>query len=99
MQSKSISMIADLWHTISDTLTSLVVILGFWIFARPKDEEHPFGHRRAEVIAAIIIGTLLAVVGFNFILDSIKNLKDRVSANFSNVSILVFRISVLIKEG
>lgn len=99
VQSKSISMIADAWHTISDTLTSLVVILGFWISAQPKDEDHPFGHGRAEVIAAIIIGTLLAVVGFNFIVDSIKNLKDRVSANFSTISIIVFGISVLLKEG
>lgn len=99
IQSKSISMIADAWHTISDTLTSLVVILGFWISSQPKDDEHPFGHGRAEVIAAIIIGTLLAVVGFNFLIDSIKNLKNRVSANFSTFSIIVFGISVILKEG
>lgn len=39
----SVAMTADAWHTLSDTLTSLVVILGFWISGRPKDEEHPFG--------------------------------------------------------
>jgi cation diffusion facilitator family transporter len=97
-KASSISMIADAWHTLSDTLTSIVVIFGFYISSMPKDDEHPFGHGRAEVIAAIIIGTLLAVVGFNFIIDSIKNLKDRVSANFSTFSLIVFGLSAFIKE-
>ncbi|MCX8058917.1 MAG: cation diffusion facilitator family transporter [Spirochaetes bacterium] len=98
IQSKSISMIADAWHTISDSLTSLVVIVGFSVAAKPKDEQHPFGHGRAEVIAAIIIGTLLAVVGFNFIVDSIKNLINKISAHFSITSIIVFVFSSIFKE-
>ena len=97
-KANSISMIADAWHTLSDTLTSIVVIFGFYISSMPKDDEHPFGHGRAEVIAAIIIGTLLAVVGFNFIMDSIKNFKERVSANFTIISLFVFGVSALIKE-
>lgn len=98
-KTKSISMIADAWHTLSDTLTSMVVIFGFWISSQPKDDEHPFGHGRAEIIAAIIIGTLLSVVGFNFIMDSIKNLKERVSPNFSSISLIIFGISALVKEA
>ena len=39
----SVAMIADAWHTLSDTLTSLVVILGFWISSKPK----PAGPSRA----------------------------------------------------
>lgn len=97
-KSHSISMVADAWHTLSDTFTSIVVIFGFWISAQPKDEQHPFGHGRAEIIAAIIIGTLLAVVGFNFIIDSINNLKNRISANFSIIGLVVFGLSALIKE-
>lgn len=42
--SGSVSMVADAWHTLSDTLTSVVVIVGFFIMARPADKEHPFGH-------------------------------------------------------
>ncbi len=98
-RSKSVSMVADAWHTLSDTLTSIVVIAGFWISAQPKDEEHPFGHGRAEVIAAIIIGTLLAVVGIKFISESITNLKNKISANFSSLSIIVFSFSAFTKEG
>jgi cation diffusion facilitator family transporter len=92
-------MTADAWHTLSDTLTSVVVILGFWISSRLEDEEHPFGHGRAEVIATIIIATLLAVVGINFLKDSIQQLIVQRSASFSTVGLVVFAISVVIKEG
>ena len=97
--SSSVAMTADAWHTLSDTLTSVVVIFGFWISSRPEDEEHPFGHGRAEVIATIIIATLLAVVGINFLKDSIQQLIVQRSASFSTVGLVVFAISVVIKEG
>lgn len=38
LMSRSVAMIADAWHTLSDTLTSLVVIFGFWIARKPADE-------------------------------------------------------------
>lgn len=95
----SVAMTADAWHTLSDTLTSLVVILGFWISGRPKDEEHPFGHGRAEVIASVVIATLLAVVGVSFFRDAVHQLIVRKNANFTVVSLVVFAVSVVIKEG
>lgn len=96
---KSIAMTADAWHTLSDTLTSVVVILGFWIMGKPADEKHPFGHARAENIAAIVIGVLLAVVGASFFRDSVLRLVNRQSAEFSLTAIIIFSISVLAKEG
>jgi cation diffusion facilitator family transporter len=98
-KSGSISMIADAWHTLSDSLTSLVVIYGFWISSIPKDKEHPFGHGRAEVISSIIIGTLLAIVGFNFLIDSFKNFLNKKSSIFDITGIIIFLISVVVKEA
>jgi cation diffusion facilitator family transporter len=95
----SVSMVADAWHTLSDTLTSAVVIVGFWIMARPPDDRHPFGHARAENIAAIIIGVLLAVVGVFFGWESVQRLLHRQAVSFSLLAILVFLASALFKEG
>src|SRR5512137_2886387 len=66
----SVAMVADAWHTLSDTLTSVVVVVGFFIASRPADRGHPFGHGRAEPIGAVIIATLLAVVAVNFMTES-----------------------------
>jgi cation diffusion facilitator family transporter len=95
----SIAMVADAWHTLSDTLTSVVLLLGFWISARRPDKEHPFGHGRAEVISALIIGTLLAVVGVGFLKESIYRLQHHTSATFSTMAVIVFVASVILKEG
>lgn len=97
--SHSIAMIADAWHTLSDTLTSLIVIFGFWVSKQPPDEEHPFGHGRAELISAVIISTLLAMVGVHFIINSVNQLRHKEAVVFGKLAILIFFISVLIKEG
>jgi cation diffusion facilitator family transporter len=99
IKSGSVAMIADAWHTMSDMFTSLIILVSFWIAARPADEHHPFGHGRAESIGAIIIGTLLAVVGFTFLKESIMRLLIYQAAHFTLLAIIVFGISVIVKEG
>jgi cation diffusion facilitator family transporter len=95
----SIAIIADAWHTLSDSLTSLVVIMGFKISSWPADKEHPFGHGQAEVVSSAIIGTMLAMVGFNFLIASVQRFKNQQAAVYSTLAIIVFVISVIVKEG
>jgi cation diffusion facilitator family transporter len=95
----SIAIIADAWHTLSDSLTSLVVIIGFKVSSTPADKKHPFGHGQAEIVSSVIIGTLLAVVGVNFLIASIQRFIDHQSAVYGNLAIIVFVISVIVKEG
>lgn len=95
----SVAMVADAWHTLSDSLTSLIVILGFWMAGLPKDREHPFGHGRAEGIGAIVIGTILAIVGIEFIRESLHHLTSREITVFNAGSIAVFGVSVVLKES
>ncbi len=94
----SVAIVADAWHTLSDTLTSLIVIFGFWASSRPSDKEHPFGHGRAELVGGICIGILLGMVGINFLQDSYHQLKIHESADFNLTVIVVFSISVVLKE-
>ncbi len=95
----SISMIADAWHTLSDTLTSIIIIVGFWISSKPKDKEHPYGHGRSEIIGTMIIGILLSIVGLSFMKESFLKLKHVDSVEFKFIGIVIFAISVFIKEG
>ncbi|MCK4798238.1 MAG: cation transporter [Spirochaetes bacterium] len=95
----SIAIIADAWHTLSDSLTSIVVILGAKVSSKPADKNHPFGHGRAESVASIIIGVLLFIVGSNFFFDAIQRLRSKEAAIFSTSSIIIFIISVITKEA
>jgi len=99
IQTFSVAIIADAWHTLSDSLTSVIVIIGFKVSSKPADKEHPFGHGRAELISTVIIGTLLAIIGFNFLMESIHRFVNHQSANYQNLAVIMFIISTIIKEG
>lgn len=94
----SVAVMADAWHTLSDSLTSFVVIFGAKIACKPPDREHPYGHGRAEPIASIIIGVLLFMVGSGFILDSFQQFSHRETAHFSISAIVIFLLSAVVKE-
>jgi cation diffusion facilitator family transporter len=95
----SIAVVADSIHTLLDSLTSIVVVLGFWVSYRPADKEHPFGHGRAELIATIVIASMLVIVGIDFMQRSISKLLSREGLIFSWILVIVLVISALVKEA
>lgn len=95
----SVAIWADAWHTLSDSITSLIVIAGFWISARPPDKTHPFGHGRAEAIATVIIAVLLCLVGIHFLRESVGRLQERRFLVYSPLVGVVFAGSVVCKEA
>ena len=97
--SASLALIADAWHTLSDSLTSLVVILGIKLSSKKPDKEHPFGHGRWEQISALIIAILLALVGVEFMKDAIAKLRGHEAADFGWFAYLATVASIVLKEG
>lgn len=97
--SGSIAITADAWHSLSDTISSMVVIVGAKLSSKKPDSEHPFGHGRWEQIAAIFIGFLLGLIAYDFIKDSIIQFQSKESANFGTLAIVVTIISILVNEG
>jgi cation diffusion facilitator family transporter len=97
--SGSIALIADAWHTLSDSVSSVIVIVGAKLSAKKPDKQHPFGHGRWEQIAAIFIAFLLGVIAYGFIMDSIESFKSNETANFGTIAIVVTIVSVVVKEA
>ncbi len=94
----SIALRADAWHTLSDTFSSIVVLVGAKVSEKPADERHPFGHGRAELIASFLIGIMLALIAFSFIEKAIENLQGGAAVNYGRIAIVVTFISMVIKE-
>lgn len=67
---RSHAMIADALHTATDLLTSIGVFIGFKIAQKPADAEHPYGHGRAESIAAKLVSLVLILGGLKVAFDS-----------------------------
>ncbi|MCF6352410.1 MAG: cation diffusion facilitator family transporter [Cyclobacteriaceae bacterium] len=96
--SGSIALITDAWHTLSDSLSSLVIIIGTKISTKPADTKHPFGHGRIQLVSALILGILLSTIGFSFLSTSVYKLIDNEVAQFGNLAIWVTIVSILVKE-
>lgn len=94
----SLALIADAWHTLSDSVSSAIVLIGGKISRKPADNEHPFGHGRAEHIAAVIIGVLLAIIAFDFIVGAIEKFMNREKTSFGTLAWIATITSILVKE-
>ncbi len=96
--SNSIALIADAFHSLSDMASSGVVVFGFKMASKPADKEHPFGHGRAETIAALTISILIGFTGIEFIKTSITRFMNPNSIEVSWAVIWVVLITIVLKE-
>lgn len=55
----SFALVSDAVNSLGDALTSVVVVGALWYAQRPADEEHPYGHTRAEAVAASNIAVVI----------------------------------------
>jgi len=96
--SGSIALVADAWHTLSDSQTSIFVVAAAKLASKKPDKGHPFGHGRWELVAAIIIAFLLIFIGYEFLISSIERFRNRESVNYGTIAIVVTAGSIIIKE-
>lgn len=59
---QSMALLADAVNSLADTVTTVVVLVAMHVARRPADEEHPYGHTRAEAIAGSSVAIIIAVV-------------------------------------
>lgn len=97
--SGSVALIADAWHTMTDTISSVIVLISGKVMNKPPDKEHPYGHGRAEHIANLIIGVLLAIVAFDFLISAYTKFKSGEASHFGIIAIIVTGISIISKEA
>jgi len=95
----SIALIADAWHTLSDSISSVALIVGLKMSKVPPDKEHPYGHGRAELISTLLIGFILAMIGLSFFRESVNRLLDEQAVVFGFWAKAVTIFSILSKEG
>ena len=93
----SLALIADSVHSISDTATSMIVIIGFKISGKPADKKHPFGHQRAEYVATLIIAIILIVAGIEFIKEGVERFLHPSEITFSLSILLLVTFTMLVK--
>ena len=94
---KSQAMIADSFNSAGDIFASLMTFIGNRIASVPDDDDHNFGHGKAEYIFSMFIGISMVFVAAKLFYDSISTLIFGSELKFSWLLILVCIITIIVK--
>jgi cation diffusion facilitator family transporter len=96
---QSAALIADGIHSLSDLLSDLLVIIAVRLGSREADYEHPYGHRRFETIATVILGVSLIVIGGLIAWSVMNRMAHPEHLPVPNVmSLSIAAVSILVNE-
>lgn len=95
--SGAISVTADGLNNLTDCGSNVVSVIGFKMSEKPADKEHPFGHRRAESVASLLIAVIILVVAVELVVQSVEKIFSPSDTDFSRILIGVLIASVLVK--
>ena len=91
-------LIADAIESFSDVVSSLIVLGGLRIAAKPRDENHPYGHGKAEPIAAMVVSVSLLGAAVTIVVQSIYEIITPHHAP-EPFTLLVLLIVIAVKES
>ena len=100
---RSGAMIADAIHSASDFATDIVVLAFVRISAKPRDDDHKWGHGKYETLASLIIGVALFAVGADILIESAEKivavLQGEVLPRPGVIAIIAAAVSIVAKEA
>ena len=70
----SFALVADGLESITDVFSGLAVYFGLKISAKPPDADHPYGHGKAEPVAAVVVSLALVAAGLAIIYEGIREI-------------------------
>jgi cation diffusion facilitator family transporter len=71
---RSFALVADGLESLTDVFSGLVVYFGLKIAVKPPDANHPYGHGKAEPVAAVVASLALAAAALTIIYEGIREI-------------------------
>ena len=70
----SVAILTDALESTVNVIAGLIGVYSLYVSAKPKDQDHPYGHGKAEFLSAAVEGTLVTLAGFIIIYEALNNL-------------------------
>lgn len=71
---RSVAILTDALESTVNVIAGFIGLYSLYVVAKPRDDDHPYGHGKAEFVSAAVEGTLILVAGFVIIYEAINNL-------------------------
>lgn len=95
--SGSVSIVADGMNNLSDTMSSVITLLGFRMATKPADKDHPYGHARYEYLSGLLVAIFVIIVGVETGKSSLEKIINPTLVDFSMLSFGILIFSILLK--
>ncbi|WP_207511983.1 cation diffusion facilitator family transporter [Longitalea luteola] len=70
---RSVAILTDALESTVNVIAGFIGLYSLWVAAKPRDENHPYGHGKAEFLSAAVEGTLIIVAALVIIYESIHH--------------------------
>ena len=93
--SGAISILSDGFHSLTDAASNVAGLVGVRAAQQPPDEDHPYGHRKYETVAAAAVTVFLLLLVIEVLRNAFNNLTGRsVPHEISTASFVVMLVTV-----
>jgi cation diffusion facilitator family transporter len=92
----SASMTADGYHSLTDGTSNIIGMIGNKLASKPKDEDHPYGHRKFETLTSLFICVMLFAIAGKVIIDAIDKFKNPVTPEITLESLLAMIFTLIV---
>lgn len=95
----SIAIISDSVNSLTDIVASTIVFVSIRSSYKAPDAGHPFGHKRAQPIASLVVAILTGIVGFEIIAQSVGRLFDGTEIQKGILPLVLLVVVLVVKLG
>jgi cation diffusion facilitator family transporter len=92
----AVSIISDGFHSLTDSASNVMGLIGLRIAGKPPDANHPYGHRKFETLAAAGIFVFLLLVVIEVVESAISRLRTGSAPHVTSLSFVVMVVTVIV---
>ena len=89
----SVAILTDALESIVNVAAGFIGLYSLFVAAKPRDQDHPYGHGKAEFLSAAIEGTLIGTAGLIIIYKAVQNLIHPVELHKINYGIWLIAVT------
>ena len=92
----ALAILADGFHSVTDGAGNVAGLIANTLASKPPDDDHPYGHRRFESLAALLIGAMLLLTAWEIVKSAIERLQSPSLPDTSALTLLVLGLTLIV---
>jgi cation diffusion facilitator family transporter len=92
----SVSILTDALESTVNVVAGFISLYSLYVSAKPRDDDHPYGHGKAEFISAAFEGSMITIAGLIIIYESIRNIMNPKELQGLDKGIILIAITAVI---